>query len=137
MLQAVPGAYFWIGHDGSVPVHNPGFVLDDKILPIGASMFARIIETRLPAAPMHKPASEEAVTSLHDLSAVDLIAGFRGQAVLAIRGAGGRAGACRGVGAAHQGAVRLRSRRRARRRKGLDRALAARASRSARSTACR
>ncbi|MHC2823533.1 metal-dependent amidase/aminoacylase/carboxypeptidase family protein [Bradyrhizobium huanghuaihaiense] len=37
------------GHDGSVPVHNPGFVLDDKILPIGASMFARIIETRMPA----------------------------------------------------------------------------------------
>ena len=35
--------------DGSVPVHNPGYVLDDKILPVGASMFARIIETRLPA----------------------------------------------------------------------------------------
>ncbi len=50
MLHAVPGAYFWLGHDGSVPVHNPGFTLDDKILPIGASMFARIIETRLPAA---------------------------------------------------------------------------------------
>src|SRR5260370_41535352 len=49
MLQAVPGAYFWVGHDGSVPVHNPGYVLDDKILPIGASVFARIIETRLPA----------------------------------------------------------------------------------------
>jgi hippurate hydrolase len=48
MLHAVPGAYFWLGHDGSVPVHNPGFTLDDKILPIGASMFARIIETRLP-----------------------------------------------------------------------------------------
>jgi amidohydrolase len=48
MLQAVPGAYFWVGHDGSVPVHNPGYVLDDKILPIGASMFARIVETRLP-----------------------------------------------------------------------------------------
>jgi amidohydrolase len=48
MMQAVPGAYFWIGHDGSVPVHNPGYVLDDKILPIGASMFARIIETRMP-----------------------------------------------------------------------------------------
>src|SRR3954465_11975509 len=28
---------------------------------------------------MHKPASEEEVTSLHDLSAVDLIAGFRGK----------------------------------------------------------
>jgi amidohydrolase len=50
MLQAVPGAYFWLGHDGSVPVHNPGYTLDDKILPIGASMFARIVETRLPAA---------------------------------------------------------------------------------------
>jgi amidohydrolase len=49
MLQAVPGAYFWLGHDGSVPVHNPGYTLDDKILPVGASVFARIIETRLPA----------------------------------------------------------------------------------------
>ncbi|QIG93039.1 MULTISPECIES: M20 aminoacylase family protein [unclassified Bradyrhizobium] len=49
MMQAIPGAYFWIGHDGSVPVHNPGYVLDDKILPIGASMFARIIEKRMPA----------------------------------------------------------------------------------------
>ncbi|QPF82611.1 amidohydrolase [Bradyrhizobium genosp. L] len=48
MMQAIPGAYFWVGHDGSVPVHNPGYVLDDKILPIGASMFARIIEKRLP-----------------------------------------------------------------------------------------
>ena len=26
---------------------------------------------------MHKPAPEEAITSLHDLSAVDLIAGYR------------------------------------------------------------
>ena len=50
MLHAVPGAYFWLGHDGSVPVHNPGYVLDDKILPIGASVFARIIETRLPVS---------------------------------------------------------------------------------------
>ncbi|MDO8399015.1 MAG: M20 aminoacylase family protein [Bradyrhizobium sp.] len=49
MMQVVPGAYFWVGHEGSVPVHNPGYILDDKILPIGASMFARIIETRLPA----------------------------------------------------------------------------------------
>jgi amidohydrolase len=50
MMQAVPGAYFWVGHEGSVPVHNPGYVLDDKILPIGASVFARIIETRLPVS---------------------------------------------------------------------------------------
>ena len=127
MMQAVPGAYFWVGHDGSVPVHNPGYILDDKILPIGASMFARIIETRLAGRlPMHNQATEEAVTSLHDLSAVDLIAGYRSQAILAVRSAGGRAGAYRGVGAAYQGAVRLRSRRRARRRQGIDRALAER-----------
>jgi hippurate hydrolase len=51
MMQKVPGAYFWVGHDGSVPVHNSGYVLDDKILPVGASVFARIIETRLPVSP--------------------------------------------------------------------------------------
>jgi amidohydrolase len=48
MLRAVPGAYFWLGHEGSVPVHNPGFILDDSILPVGASLFARIVETRMP-----------------------------------------------------------------------------------------
>jgi hippurate hydrolase len=50
MLHAVPGAYFWLGHEGSVPLHNPGFVLDDGILPVGASLLARIVESRLPAA---------------------------------------------------------------------------------------
>ena len=43
-----PGAYFWLGHAGSTPVHNPGFVLDDGILPVGASVFARLVEARLP-----------------------------------------------------------------------------------------
>ena len=47
MLRATPGAYFWLGHAGSTPVHNPGFVLDDEILPVGASVFARLIEARL------------------------------------------------------------------------------------------
>jgi len=50
MLLAAPGAYFWVGHGGSVPLHNPGFILDDAILPLGASLFARIVETRLPPA---------------------------------------------------------------------------------------
>ena len=49
MLRAVPGAYVWVGHAGSVPVHNPGYVLDDAILPIGASLLARLVETRLAA----------------------------------------------------------------------------------------
>lgn len=49
MLLKVPGAYCWVGHAGSVPVHNPAYVLDDGILPIGASLLARIAETRLAA----------------------------------------------------------------------------------------
>ena len=48
MLHVVPGAYFWLGHTGLIPLHNPGFVLDDAILPVGASLFARLIETRMP-----------------------------------------------------------------------------------------
>jgi len=50
MLHAVPGVYCTIGHEGSVPVHNPGFVLDDGILPVGASLLARIVEKRLATA---------------------------------------------------------------------------------------
>ena len=49
MLKVVPGAYCRVGHAGSVPLHNPAFVLDDAILPVGASVYARIVETRLPA----------------------------------------------------------------------------------------
>ncbi|MCR4268539.1 M20 aminoacylase family protein [Nitratireductor sp. ZSWI3] len=47
MLKVVPGAYCTLGHKGSVPVHNPGFILDDDMLPIGASIMARIVEKRL------------------------------------------------------------------------------------------
>ncbi|ART64055.1 M20 aminoacylase family protein [Kushneria marisflavi] len=47
MLKVVPGAYCWVGHAGNVPVHNPAFTLDDGILPIGASLLARIAERRL------------------------------------------------------------------------------------------
>ncbi len=50
MLKVVPGAYCRVGHAGDVPLHNPGFVLDDAILPVGASIYARIVETRLPKA---------------------------------------------------------------------------------------
>jgi amidohydrolase len=49
MLRAVPGAYCWLGHSGDVPLHNPGFVFDDTILSTGASLLARLVETRLPA----------------------------------------------------------------------------------------
>jgi len=46
MLQVVPGAYCTIGHKGSVPLHNPGFVLDDEMLPLGSALMARMVELR-------------------------------------------------------------------------------------------
>ncbi len=48
MLQLVPGAYLKLGHAGRKGLHNPGFVLDPAILPVGASIYARIVEKRLP-----------------------------------------------------------------------------------------
>jgi metal-dependent amidase/aminoacylase/carboxypeptidase family protein len=50
MLKIVPGAYCVVGHGGTVPLHNPSFVLDEDILPIGASIMARMLETRLPVS---------------------------------------------------------------------------------------
>ena len=48
MLKVVPGAYCRVGHGGTIPLHNPSFVLDPEVLPIGASIMARIVERRIP-----------------------------------------------------------------------------------------
>ena len=48
MLQVVPGAYCRVGHSGTMPLHNPQFTLGQEILPVGASIMARLVETRLP-----------------------------------------------------------------------------------------
>lgn len=48
MLKVVPGAYCRIGHGGTLPLHNPGFVLDPEVLPVGASIMARVVERRMP-----------------------------------------------------------------------------------------
>jgi hippurate hydrolase len=50
LLKHAPGAFFTLGHSGTVPAHNPGFIVDDDILPVGATLFARLVETRLKAA---------------------------------------------------------------------------------------
>lgn len=50
MLLHAPGAFFTLGHSGNVPAHNPGFIVDDAILPVGATLFARLVESRLKAA---------------------------------------------------------------------------------------
>jgi hippurate hydrolase len=48
MLHVVPGAYCRVGHTGTVGLHNPSFILGQEVLPIGASIMARVVEKRLP-----------------------------------------------------------------------------------------
>ncbi|MBM7329606.1 M20 family metallopeptidase [Brucella ciceri] len=48
MLARVPGAYINVLHGGKAALHNPAFTLDPATLPIGSSIYARIVETRLP-----------------------------------------------------------------------------------------
>lgn len=47
MLKVIPGAYCRVGHSGTTGLHNPSFFLDPDILPIGASIMARVAERRL------------------------------------------------------------------------------------------
>jgi hippurate hydrolase len=50
MLEAVPGAYIQIGNgdgEGACEVHNPAYDFNDAALPLGASLFARLVERRL------------------------------------------------------------------------------------------
>ena len=57
MLNARPGAYITIGNgngdgEGGCEVHNPGYDFNDEALPLGASYFARLVETRLAKQPI-------------------------------------------------------------------------------------
>ncbi len=50
MLEKVPGAFILIGNGGSeggCEVHNPGYDFNDAALPLGATLWARVVETRL------------------------------------------------------------------------------------------
>ncbi len=47
MSMKVPGAYVWIGTGPGAPVHSPGYQFNDDILPLGASLLARVAEKRL------------------------------------------------------------------------------------------
>lgn len=53
MLEACPGAYIQIGNGdgvGGCEVHNPGYDFNDAILPLGASLYARLAEKKLATA---------------------------------------------------------------------------------------
>ena len=50
MLEKKPGAYVFIGNgpeDGGRILHNPHYDFNDDILPLGASYWARLVETSL------------------------------------------------------------------------------------------
>jgi hippurate hydrolase len=47
MLHTVPGAYCWIGMGSTAgALHNPNYQFDDEIIPLGASLLARLVEQR-------------------------------------------------------------------------------------------
>ncbi|MFY0680103.1 MAG: amidohydrolase [Thalassovita sp.] len=48
LLEARPGAYLFLGAGEGAALHQPGFDFNDEIAPIGASFFARLVETALP-----------------------------------------------------------------------------------------
>ena len=50
MLEACPGAYFWIGTDGetaSKPLHNAGYDFNDELLPHGVALWTALVEKLL------------------------------------------------------------------------------------------
>ncbi|MPY69066.1 MAG: amidohydrolase [Alphaproteobacteria bacterium] len=54
MLQQKPGCYIWIGNGpgvGGCWLHNPQYDFNDEILPLGATYWARLAETRLAPKP--------------------------------------------------------------------------------------
>ncbi len=49
MLEAVPGAYFFLGGGPGAGLHHPEYNFNDEIAATGASFFARLVETAQPA----------------------------------------------------------------------------------------
>ena len=50
MLDKKPGSYIWIGNgsiEGGCTLHNPRYDFNDTILPLGASYWASLVESRL------------------------------------------------------------------------------------------
>jgi hippurate hydrolase len=50
MLEKVPGAFINIGNgggEGGCEVHNPGYDFNDEILTLGATLWSRVVETKL------------------------------------------------------------------------------------------
>lgn len=49
MLYARPGAFLFLGNGSSAALHHPAYDFSDEAIPHGASFWARLIETAMPA----------------------------------------------------------------------------------------
>jgi hippurate hydrolase len=49
MLDARPGAFIYLGQGDTQYLHHPEYDFNDDIIPIGASYWAKLVETALPA----------------------------------------------------------------------------------------
>jgi amidohydrolase len=49
MLEAVPGVYLWLRQGDGPGLHTPRYAFNDELLPIGASLLARLAERRAAA----------------------------------------------------------------------------------------
>jgi hippurate hydrolase len=48
LLQARPGAYLLVGQGETPMCHHPAYDFNDEIAPVGASLYARLVERALP-----------------------------------------------------------------------------------------
>ena len=49
MLEQRPGAYLFVGQGDGAGLHHPKYDFNDEVAPVGASFFARLVETLQPA----------------------------------------------------------------------------------------
>ena len=49
MLEKRPGAYVFVGNGSTAGVHHPAYDFNDEAIPYGVSLWAKIIETGMPA----------------------------------------------------------------------------------------
>ncbi len=48
MLQALPGAYLWLGSADSQPLHHPAYDFNDAVIPYGIRWFCSLVRETLP-----------------------------------------------------------------------------------------
>ncbi|MGJ3261622.1 MAG: M20 aminoacylase family protein [Salinarimonas sp.] len=50
MLESRPGAYIFLGNGDTAGVHHPGYDFNDAAIPYGVSLWAKLVETAMPAS---------------------------------------------------------------------------------------